>query len=98
MAAVAEMPRSAALRSETAVLTGRLLKRAVRTPMTFVHGLVLPLSFLVTLKVVFGDSITSMTGQDSLYRSLPLVTLISAMSGSSTAMSSCVLESSMAGW
>lgn len=72
--------------SQTAVLVRRLLLRAARTPMTFVHGLLLPLSFLITLKVVFGDSITSMTGQNSLYRSVPLVTLISAMSGSSTAM------------
>lgn len=72
--------------SETAVLTGRLILRAARTPMTLVHGVLLPASFLLTLKVVFGDSITAITGQDSLYRSLPLVTLISAMSGSSTGM------------
>jgi ABC-2 type transport system permease protein len=72
--------------SETAVLTRRLLVRAARTPMTMVHGLVLPTSFLLTLKVVFGDSITEITGQNSLYRSVALVTLISAMSGSSTGM------------
>lgn len=72
--------------SETAVLTRRLLVGAARTPMTLVHGLLLPASFLITLKVVFGDSITAITGQDALYRSVPLVTLISAMSGSSTGM------------
>lgn len=74
------------LLSETQVLTRRLLLRAARTPMTLVHGVLLPSSFLVTLKVVFGDSITTITGQDSLYRSVPLVALISAMSGSSTGM------------
>lgn len=75
-----------ALGSETAVLTWRLLLGAARTPMTFVHGVLLPASFLLTLKVVFGDTITAVTGQDSLYRSVPLVALISAMSGSSTGM------------
>lgn len=71
---------------ETVVLTRRLLLRSARTPMALVHGLLLPASFLLTMKVVFGDSITEITGQDSLYRSVPLVALISAMSGSSTGM------------
>lgn len=78
-------PRGSLL-PETAVLTWRLLLRSARTPMTLVHGVVLPASFLLTLKIVFGDSITAITGESSLYRSLPLVALISAMSGSSTGM------------
>lgn len=72
--------------TETLVLTWRLLVRQARTPMALVHGVVLPSSFLVTLKVVFGDSITTMTGQDALHRSVPLAVLISAISGTSTGM------------
>ena len=74
------------LLSETVVLTWRLLLGSARTPMTLVHGVLLPASFLLTLKVVFGDSITTLTGQNSLYRSVALVALISAMAGSSTGM------------
>jgi ABC-2 type transport system permease protein len=39
---------------------------------------------LLTLKVVFGDSITSITGQNALYRSVPLVALVATMSGATT--------------
>lgn len=74
------------LLSETLVLTRRLLLRSARNPMSLVHGVVLPASFLLTLKVVFGDSITTITGQNSLYLSVPLAVLIAAMSGSSTGM------------
>lgn len=75
-----------ALLSQTLVLTGRLLVRAARTPMTLVHAVLLPVAFLLTLKVVFGDSITSITGENALYRSVPLVALIATMSGSTTGM------------
>lgn len=80
--------------SQTGVLTWRLLLRAARTPMTFVHGVALPASFLVTLKVVFGDSLTAMTSENSLYRSAALAALISAMSGSSTGMVGIAAERS----
>lgn len=71
---------------QTAVLTRRLLVRAARTPMTLVHAVLLPVAFLLTLKVVFGDSITTVTGENALYRSVPLVALIATMSGSTTGM------------
>lgn len=77
---------SPGLLRETAVLTRRLLVRSIRTPMTLVHAILLPVAFLLTLKVVFGNSITSMTGENSLYRSVPLVALVAAMSGSTTGM------------
>ena len=70
------------LLSQTLVLTRRLLIRWVRNPMTIVHALLLPVAFLLTLKVVFGDSITSVTGENALYRSVPLVALLGGMSGS----------------
>jgi ABC-2 type transport system permease protein len=72
--------------SQTVVLTRRLLIRSARNPMTLVHALLLPVAFLLTLKVVFGDSITSITGQNGLYRSVPLVALVATMSGSTTAV------------
>jgi ABC-2 type transport system permease protein len=74
------------LLSHTLVLTRRLLVRLVRNPITIVHALVLPVGFLITLKVVLGDSITAATGEDGLYRSVPLVALLAAMSGSTAGM------------
>lgn len=74
------------LLSQTAVLTRRLLVRSARTPMTLVHAVLLPVAFLLTLKVVFGDSITAITGENALYRSVPLVALLATMSGSTTGM------------
>ena len=74
------------LLSQTWVLMARLLARSVRNPMTLVHAVLLTVAFLLTLKVVFGDSITAATGENSLYRSVPLVTLLAAMTGSTTGM------------
>lgn len=74
------------LLSHTRVLTQRLLVRLVRNPITIVHALVLPVGFLLTLNVVLGDSITAATGEDGLYRSVPLVALLAAMSGSTAGM------------
>jgi ABC-2 type transport system permease protein len=74
------------LLSHTLVLTRRLLVRLMRNPITIVHALVLPVGFLITLKVVLGDSITAATGEDGLYRSVPLVALLAAMSGSTAGM------------
>lgn len=75
-----------ALLSQTIVLTWRLLVRSARTPMTLVHAVLLPVAFLLTLEVVFGDSITKITGEDALYRSVPLVALVATMSGATTGM------------
>ncbi|MCV7230128.1 ABC transporter permease [Mycolicibacterium komossense] len=72
--------------SHTWVLTARLLVRLVRNPVTIVHALILPVGFLLTLDVVLGDSITAATGEDALYRSVPLVALLAAISGSSAGM------------
>jgi ABC-2 type transport system permease protein len=74
------------LLAHTWVLTGRLLIRLVRNPITIVHALILPVGFLLTLDVVLGDSITAATGEDALYRSVPLVALLAAISGSSAGM------------
>ena len=92
MAALVDGPRQysrnslSTLLSQTAVLTRRLLVRSARNPMTVVHAVLLPVAFLLTLKVVFGDSITAITGENSLYRSVPLVALLATMSGSTIGM------------
>lgn len=92
MVALVDRPRvssrtpSSALRSQTAVLTRRLLVRSARNPMTVVHAVLLPVAFLLTLKVVFGDSITAITGENALYRSAPLVALLATMSGATIGM------------
>ena len=74
------------LLSHTRVLTHRLLVRLVRNPITIVHALLLPVGFLITLDVVLGDSIEAVTGESGLYRSVPLVALLAAMSGSTAGM------------
>ena len=92
MAALVDGPRQdsrnsfADLLSQTTVLTRRLLVRSARNPMTVVHDVLLPVAFLLTLKVVFGDSITAVTGENALYRSVPLVALLATMSGSTIGM------------
>ncbi len=92
MAVLVDRPRQdsrnplAGLVSQTVVLIGRLLVRSVRNPMTVVHAVLLPVAFLITLKVVFGDSITAITGENALYRSTPLVALLATMSGSTIGM------------
>lgn len=74
------------LLSNTGVLTRRLLVRLVRNPISIVHALLLPVGFLLTLDVVLGDSIKAVTGEDGLYRSVPLVALLAAMSGCAAGM------------
>lgn len=80
------------LLSQTRVLTGRLLIRLVRNPVTLVHALLLPAAFLLALKVVFGDSIAAVTGQNALYRSVPLVALVATMTGSTTGVVGIIAE------
>ena len=97
MAVIAEAPRTIEterysenslrhLARHTHVLTTRLLVRLVRNPMTVVHALILPVAFLLTVKVVLGDSVTAITGEDGLFRSVPLVALVAAMSGSTAGL------------
>ena len=74
------------LLSQTPVLTRRLLIRLVRNPITIAFALMLPVLFLLTLDVVLGDSIEAITGENGLYRSVPLMALVAAISGSAVSM------------
>jgi ABC-2 type transport system permease protein len=78
----------------TWVQTQRLLIRLVRDPMTFFFGLVFPIFFLVVVDIVLGDTISSVTGHNALYGSVPMVTLIGAMNGATVGAVGIITERS----
>lgn len=61
----------------------RLLIRWGRDPQTVVQALILPVGFLVSLNLVFGQPISSITGRSALYGSVPMTALVGAVFGSS---------------
>lgn len=65
----------------TWVLSGRLLRRWGRDRATVLESLILPVVLLVTLNLVFGESISQVTGDSALYNSVPLMAMVGAMSG-----------------
>jgi ABC-2 type transport system permease protein len=67
----------------TLVQTHRLLLRLARNPMTVLHALIIPVLFLLTLNVVLGDTIRTITGNSALYGNVPMSTLTASMAGSS---------------
>jgi ABC-2 type transport system permease protein len=67
--------------AHTAVLTGRVLRRWARDTSTMVESLVMPVVLLVTLDIVLGDNIKTVTGQSALYGSVPLMAMVGAMTG-----------------
>jgi ABC-2 type transport system permease protein len=78
--------------AHTWMQTQRLLIRLARDPMTFVFGLALPIFFLVVMNIVLGDAISSVSGHNALYGSVPLVTLIGAMNGASVGVVGIITE------
>jgi ABC-2 type transport system permease protein len=67
----------------TVVQTQRLLVRLGRNPITMLHAVILPIFFLITIQIVLGDTIKSITGHSALYGSVPMVTIIATMQGAS---------------
>lgn len=67
---------------QTLVQTGRLLRRWRRDPLTTAQILVFPALLLVMLNTVLGRQISAFSGVDALYGSVPMVTVVSVMSGS----------------
>lgn len=63
-------------------LTGRQVLVFVRDYPTLLQSLIFPALSMVMFKVVLGDAIGSATGQNSAYRTVPLVVLVAAMFGS----------------
>ena len=94
VALLADKPRGgeAARRSEnsprvlvpqTLVLTKRMLLRWGRDLSTVLQTLIVPILMLVTLDTVLGRQITSISGHDALYGSVPMVAVVATISGSS---------------
>ncbi|WP_280363896.1 ABC transporter permease [Nocardia wallacei] len=67
---------------QTVVQTRRLLVRWRRDPLTMAQSLLFPALLLVMLNTVLGRQISAFSGADALYGSVPMVTLVSVMSGS----------------
>nr|WP_221333079.1 ABC transporter permease [Nocardia transvalensis] len=59
----------------------RLLTAWSRDPATTIQALVYPVLTLLMFRVVLGDSITRATGMPSYYGTVPMITLVAAMSG-----------------
>ncbi|MEV6771155.1 ABC transporter permease [Nocardia sp. NPDC051030] len=60
----------------------RLLLGWARDPATTIQTLIYPAATLLMFRVVLGDSITAATGAPSIYGTVPMVTLVAAMTGS----------------
>jgi ABC-2 type transport system permease protein len=67
--------------ADTAVLTGRVLRRWGRDTATLVESLIMPVVLLITLDIVLGDNVKQVTGQSGLYGSVPLMAMVGAMTG-----------------
>jgi ABC-2 type transport system permease protein len=67
---------------QTVLQTRRLLLRWRRDPLTMAQSLVSPMLLLVMLNTVLGHQISAFSGANALYGSVPMVTLVSVMSGS----------------
>jgi len=59
----------------------RLLLVWARDPATTIQTLIYPALTLLMLRVVLGDSISEATGMPSVYGTVPMITLVAAMSG-----------------
>lgn len=83
-----EVPRrqrenaSAMLFPHTLLQTRRLLTRSLRDPMTMIQSIVYPALMLVMLDIVLGQQVSAFAGHSSLYGTVPMITILSAMLGS----------------
>ena len=77
---------------QTLVLTKRLLLRWGRDLSTVLQTLIVPILLLVTVDTVLGRQITSITGHDALYGSVPMVAVVATISGSSVGALGLVRE------
>ncbi|MDO3646074.1 ABC transporter permease [Nocardia mangyaensis] len=67
---------------QTLIHTKRLLMRWYRDPLTVMQALVFPALLLVMLNSVLGKQVSSFAGDNALYGSVPMIALVSVMSGS----------------
>jgi ABC-2 type transport system permease protein len=67
---------------QTLVQTRRILLRWSRDLTTVIEALVLPVLFLLTLNIVFGQVVSQVTGHSGLYGTVPMNALAAAINGS----------------
>ncbi|WP_378732887.1 ABC transporter permease [Nocardia brasiliensis] len=72
---------AASLVRHTMIQTHRLLLRWARNPVTLLETLIIPCLLLIMLETVIGGQIRKFTGDSALYGSVPMVTLVGALSG-----------------
>lgn len=70
-----------ALVRHTWIQVQRLLLRWLRDPVTLLETLIIPCLLLLMLDIVVGSPIQKFTGSDALYGSVPMVSLVGALSG-----------------
>ncbi|MCU1640112.1 MAG: putative doxorubicin resistance transporter permease protein DrrC [Nocardia sp.] len=70
-----------ALLRHTWIQTQRLLLRWGRDPITLLETLIVPCLLLLMLNIVVGSQIQKFSGHSALYGSVPMVTLVGALSG-----------------
>lgn len=66
---------------QTLIQSQRMLLHLFRNPMSLVQSIVYPASMLVILDIVLGRQVSAFAGHDSLYGTVPMTALLSAMLG-----------------
>ena len=69
------------LATESRVLAGRLLTGWRREPVVLVQAVIFPTFLLVVYKLVIGESIMKITGDNSLYGLVPMCAVVGALFG-----------------
>jgi ABC-2 type transport system permease protein len=77
---------------QTVVMTKRLLVRWSRDLTTVIETLVVPVVLLLAFNTVLGKQIESLTGHSALFGSVPMVTVLATISGSSVNAMALVRE------
>lgn len=67
---------------DTLVLTLRIFRRWTRDPATMSQSLAMPVVLLVTVHILLEDGVSQVTGHSALYGSVPLISMVGAMTGS----------------
>nr|WP_296771332.1 ABC transporter permease [Rhodococcus sp. (in: high G+C Gram-positive bacteria)] len=67
---------------QTLIQSHRLIRHLFRDPMTLVQSIVYPAIMLVILDIVLGQQVSAFSGSSSLYGTVPMIALLSAMLGS----------------
>jgi ABC-2 type transport system permease protein len=81
-----------ALPSQTLVQVKRLLVRWCRDLTTVIETLLVPILLLLTLDTILGQQISSITGHDALFGSVPMVAVVATISGSSVGAIALIRE------